>query len=145
MFLSSVFKLLSTQTRRKRREIIAVHVGKFGKHLSRETLVKRCLNSSKTVILNEMVITNPVEQLRGLWGPTEPRLQNKPATRTCGEETQGGGKPRGGRGGDPNVQCRQNALVRRGQKRERMSSGNYFNCEISPSLLNHSSPRLPHQ
>lgn len=39
-----------------------------------------------------MVITNPAEQLRGLPGPTEPNYQNKPATATCREVGEGGGR-----------------------------------------------------
>jgi len=96
-FRSSVFKLLSGKTCSG--EIIAARVGELGKRLPREARVKRCLNSPKTVILNEMVITDPVEQLRGCRAPRSPgsrtNLLQEPAPGT----PTGGGAKRGGGGG----------------------------------------------
>lgn len=82
----------------RQREIIATHAGNLASVFPTRPGWNGA-STPETVILNEMVITNPVEQLRGLPGPTEPDYQNKPTTATCRERGREAGRWRWEKGG----------------------------------------------
>lgn len=108
----------------RQREIIATHAGNLASVFPTRPGWNGA-STPETVILNEMVITNPVEQLRGLPGPTEPDYQNKPTTVTCRERGRKAGWWRWekrGRGRDGSVRQKHN------------KSEIYFNCEMQSAL-----------